>query len=54
MEELLAPARLAAEGLFEPATIEQLKGEHLAGRANHSHVLWTIMVFQDWRQRWRA
>jgi asparagine synthase (glutamine-hydrolysing) len=54
MEELLTPARLAAEGLFEPATIERLKVEHVAGRANHSHVLWAVMVFQDWRQRWGA
>jgi asparagine synthase (glutamine-hydrolysing) len=52
MEELLRPARLAAEGLFEPATIERLKVEHVAGRANHSHLLWAVMVFQDWRQRW--
>jgi asparagine synthase (glutamine-hydrolysing) len=54
LEELLAPARLAAEGVFEPATIERLKAEHLAGRANHSHVLWAVMVFQDWRRRWRV
>jgi asparagine synthase (glutamine-hydrolysing) len=54
MEELLAPARLAAEGLFEPAAIERLKAEHLAGHANHSHLLWAVMVFQDWRRRWQV
>jgi asparagine synthase (glutamine-hydrolysing) len=54
MEELLAPAQLAAEGLFEPAMIERLKAEHLARRANHSHLLWAVMVFQDWRRRWRV
>jgi asparagine synthase (glutamine-hydrolysing) len=54
MEELLSPARLAADGLFEPGTIGQLKDEHLAGRANHSHLLWAVMVFQDWRRRWGA
>jgi asparagine synthase (glutamine-hydrolysing) len=52
LEELLAPSRLEGEGIFEPATIEQLKCEHLQGRANHSHVLWSLMVFEDWRQRW--
>ena len=54
MKELLAPAQLAAEGLFEPAMIERLKAEHLARRANHSHLLWAVMVFQDWRRRWRV
>jgi asparagine synthase (glutamine-hydrolysing) len=52
MEELLGPAPLSAEGLFNVATVERLKREHLSGRANHSHVLWSLLVFQDWRRRW--
>ena len=52
LEELLAPQRLAHEGVFDVETVERLKGEHLAKRANHSHVLWSMMVFQDWRKRW--
>ena len=54
MEELLAPARLRAEGLFRPQTVERLKLEHLEGRANHSHLLWSLLVFHDWRHRWGA
>jgi asparagine synthase (glutamine-hydrolysing) len=54
MEDLLAPATIGAEGLFRPDAVERLKREHLAGQANHSHVLWTLMVFQDWRRRWAA
>ena len=52
MEELLSPARLGPEGLFNVATVERLKREHLNGRANHSHVLWSLLVFHDWRRRW--
>ncbi|MFP4145134.1 MAG: asparagine synthase (glutamine-hydrolyzing) [Phycisphaeraceae bacterium] len=52
MDELLAPDRLASEGIVQPHAVERLKTEHLAGRANHSHVLWSLMVFQDWRKRW--
>ncbi|HJU65017.1 MAG TPA: asparagine synthase C-terminal domain-containing protein, partial [Gemmatimonadaceae bacterium] len=52
MEELLSPARLAPEGIFNVSTVERLKSEHLSGRANHSHVLWSLLVFQDWRRRW--
>jgi len=52
MEELLAPDRLRSEGLFDAAQVAKLESEHLAGRENHSHILWALLVFQDWRQRW--
>jgi asparagine synthase (glutamine-hydrolysing) len=52
LEELLSPARIREGGLFEPACVARLKAEHLAGRANHSHVLWGLMVFEAWRRRW--
>jgi len=54
LDELLAPERLSAEALFQVDTVERLKCEHLAGRANHSHILWSLIVFQDWRSRWRV
>jgi asparagine synthase (glutamine-hydrolysing) len=52
MEDLLNYKNIEQEGLFQPASIEKLKQEHLAGSANHSHILWSLMVFQDWRRRW--
>ena len=52
MEDLLSRRRLEAEGLFVVAEVERLKAEHLAGRENHSHILWALLVFQDWRRRW--
>lgn len=52
MEELLETRVIQREGLFRSPTIEKLKREHLAGRANHSHVLWALMVFQAWRKCW--
>jgi asparagine synthase (glutamine-hydrolysing) len=52
MEDLLSPDRVRAQGVFSSECIERLKGEHLSGRANHSHLLWSLMVFQDWRRRW--
>jgi len=53
-EELLDATRLRAEGLLRVETVERLKREHAAGRENHSHVLWALLVFQDWRRRWAA
>jgi asparagine synthase (glutamine-hydrolysing) len=52
MEEQLAPARLASQGLFRPAAVGRLVDEHLRCRANHSHLLWTLIVFQAWHGMW--
>jgi asparagine synthase (glutamine-hydrolysing) len=54
MQELMAPSRIAADGIFRVDTVERLVREHLDGRANHSHALWSLMVFQDWKRRWAA
>jgi len=54
LEDMLSPARLGPEGIFRADAVERLKAEHLSGRANHSHVLWSLIVFQDWRGRWSA
>ncbi|MEW6319923.1 MAG: asparagine synthase (glutamine-hydrolyzing) [Acidobacteriota bacterium] len=48
MRELLAPARIAARGLFVPAEVERLVEAHVAGRENHAHTLFPLMVFERW------
>jgi len=52
VERYLAPERLRQEGLFEPAVVERMWQEHLGNRANHSHLLWSLLVFEQWRERW--
>jgi len=52
MLDLLSPARITGQGIFQPVVVGQLVREHLEGKANHSHILWSLMVFEDWRQRW--
>jgi asparagine synthase (glutamine-hydrolysing) len=52
LDELLDTDKLKSEGLFNVHTITQLKRQHLGGRFNHSHILWSLMVFQAWRRRW--
>jgi asparagine synthase (glutamine-hydrolysing) len=52
VEDLLARDRIDREGIFEPEMVERLKREHQENRANHSHILWSLLVFQDWRERW--
>jgi asparagine synthase (glutamine-hydrolysing) len=52
VERYLAPERLKQEGLFEPQVVQQLWNEHVNDRANHSHLLWSLLVFEQWRDRW--
>ena len=49
MQETLSEERIKKEGLFNAPYIEKLKREHLDGSANHSHQLWSLMIFERWR-----
>jgi len=51
-EELLDAGRIRREGIFRVESVERLKSEHRSGRENHSHILWSLIVFQEWRRRW--
>jgi asparagine synthase (glutamine-hydrolysing) len=48
----LDPARLRDDGLFQVAEVGRLWQEHDSNKANHSHVLWALLVFQHWKERW--
>lgn len=52
MEELLSSRRIHADGLFAWPEVNRLKSEHLAGRRNHSHQLWAMMLFNAWQDKW--
>jgi asparagine synthase (glutamine-hydrolysing) len=50
MTDLLAADCIRRRGYFENHTVQQWMDEHLDGRANHSHRLWALMVFELWHQ----
>ncbi len=50
MLDLLDGTSLRNQGLFRPETVSALIDGHLKGRANHSHQLWALMVFQQWNR----
>jgi asparagine synthase (glutamine-hydrolysing) len=52
-EDLLSPARLA-DGLLNAAEVRRLWDEHQAGRANRDTVLWSLLMFQAWKRRYRV
>ena len=54
MHELLSAGSLAGDGLFDARYVARLMREHEARTHNHSHLLWALMVFQLWRDRFAA
>jgi asparagine synthase (glutamine-hydrolysing) len=50
MKRLLSPDRVARRGLFRPETVSRWVDEHVAGRENHAHQLFCLMVFERWAE----
>lgn len=48
--DTLSIERVTRRGYFQPDYVQRLVQEHLAGKANHSHRLWALMVFEIWHQ----
>ena len=48
MAELLAEDRVRARGLVEPSEVARLIREHCDQRENHAHVLFSLMVLEQW------
>ena len=52
MENYLNESTIKKNGIFHWPTIKKLIQEHRDGRENHSHILWSLIVFHDWQNRW--
>ena len=46
---LLDPGLLAEQGLFDPALVSARWSDHVEGRADHTFLLWSVLMFQAWQ-----
>jgi asparagine synthase (glutamine-hydrolysing) len=52
LADLLSPHRLKQQGLFQPDYVATLMKEHQARYRDHRKLLWTLLAFQMWYERW--
>ena len=50
LEDMLAPDRLRADGIFDPQAVRRLMDTHFSGRVDLRKPLWNLLVFQLWRE----
>jgi asparagine synthase (glutamine-hydrolysing) len=52
--DLLSPARLQAQNLFNVSRVTTRMAEHMSGRRNHGYWLWNVLMAQAWHDQWYA
>ena len=52
VEDLLDPTKLEQDGLLNAAPIRAAWDAHLSGRTNNEVQLWTVLMYQAWREHW--
>jgi asparagine synthase (glutamine-hydrolysing) len=51
-EALLDEGRLGHDGYLDADRVRQVWREHLSGHFNRHYLLWNILIFQAWKERW--
>jgi asparagine synthase (glutamine-hydrolysing) len=52
LEDVLSLARLQRDELFDPAVVAELKREHCTRARDRSSVLWALLMFHLWKDRY--
>jgi asparagine synthase (glutamine-hydrolysing) len=54
LQEYLNKGRIDREGLFNSSAVEEMVKEHLAGRRDREALLWSLVFWQMWREKWKV
>ncbi len=49
-EEFISEKRLKSSGFFDVKQVQQMWREHLQGQGNYQHQLWSILMFEAWKE----
>lgn len=52
MVDVLCGPKVRADGLFRPEALEKLVAEHCSGKKDNRKPLWTLFMFQLWKDNW--
>ena len=50
--DTVSPEKLRREGLFDHTIVDRLLDDHFAGRRDNRKQLWTLFIFERWRDNW--
>ncbi|MBT4888012.1 MAG: asparagine synthase (glutamine-hydrolyzing) [Rhodospirillales bacterium] len=53
-EDLLDPVKLEQDDMLNAVPIRSVWQQHLSGASNNEVQMWTVLMFQAWRQRWSS
>ena len=51
LRQTLFSEKALSRGLFKPEMVLQIVDQHAAGRSDHSHRLWSLLMLELWFQR---
>jgi asparagine synthase (glutamine-hydrolysing) len=54
VEETLSPEALRRVGVFRPEAVRAILDQHFERRANHDNVIWALLSFMVWHERYIA
>ncbi len=50
--DLLSEDRIRTKGYLDPNKVSRLWNSHLKGTADHRYILWNVLMFQSWVEKW--
>jgi asparagine synthase (glutamine-hydrolysing) len=51
-ENLLSEQRLGEDNFFDATVVRRYWQEHLSGFRNWQYLIWDVLMFEAWRERW--